>query len=148
MSVFPTDHVCPLAVEQNKLRCSDASGKPNAACASCRAELMDELENAMLEGNTSFFEMLFVGHVLEREGFVGVPDEEGGIQLERTRGRFKECPGDCVVGITSPVLGGGCRLFIAMDDNHEVSEDFETLEDAMSSYFNHKGLIDRLVKSV
>lgn len=143
MSVFPTDHVCPLAIERNQLRCSDTSGKPDAACALCRAELMGELENAMLEGNASFFDMLFVGHVLEREGFVGMPDEEGGIQLERTRGRFKECPGDCVIGITSPMLGGGSRLFIAIDDDHEISEDFESLEDAISGYFDHKSLIDR-----
>lgn len=147
MGVFPDGHVCPLAVVRNESRCFDPAGKPDTTCGACRAALVDELGDAMLQGDASFFEMLFVGHVLEREGFIGTMDEDGGIQLERARGELGELgerPGDCVIGALSPVLGGGYRLFIAIDDDHEIVEVFDSLKDAVSGYFSHKDTIEEL----
>lgn len=146
MCVFPNSHVCPLAVERNGARCSNPTNKPDEACNACRAELMDELGDVMLEGDMSFFKALFVGHVLDREGFIGCPDEDGGIQLERAQSKLKGHPGDCAIGAISPVLGGGFRLFIAIDDDHEISEVFNSLEDATTSYFDRKETIDVLAK--
>lgn len=100
----------------------------------------------MLEGDASFFEMLFVGHVLEKEGFVGIRDEDGNIQLERVRSELDECPGDCAIGAISPVLEGGYRLFIVIDDDNEISEAFDSLEDVIISYFDRKPTIEELAK--
>lgn len=146
MNIFPNGHVCPLAVERNESRCSDPAGKPDRACVICRATLIDELGDAMLDGDASFFEMLFVGHVLEKEGFVGIRDEDENIQLERVQSELDEHPGDCAIGAISSVLGGGYRLFIAIDDDREISEVFESLEDAIASYFGHKPTIEGLAK--
>lgn len=147
MHVFPQSHVCPLAVERNSRRCLNPAGKPDRECISCRAELIGELGDAMQKGDASFFEMLFIDHVLKQEGFIGVPDEEGSIQLERARSDLKECSGDCAIGAISSALGGGSRLFITIDDDHEISEVYETLEEAISSYFSYKDYIDELVSS-
>lgn len=146
MGVFPQCHVCPLAVERNESRCPDPAGKPDRDCDICRATLIDELGDAMLDGDASFFEMLFVGHVLEKEGFVGIRDEDENIQLERVQSELDEHPGDCAIGAISPVLGGGYRLFIAIDDDREISKVFDSLEDATASYFDHKPTIEELAK--
>lgn len=146
MNIFPNEHVCPLAVERNESRCPDPAGKPDRACDICRATLIDELGDAMLDGDASFFEMLFVGHVLEKEGFVGIRDEDENIQLERVQSELDEHPGDCAIGAISPVLGGGYRLFIAIDDDREISKVFDSLEDATASYFDHKPTIEELAK--
>lgn len=146
MNIFPNGHVCPLAVECNESRCSDLAGKPDRACDIYRATLIDELGDAMLDGDASFFEMLFVGHVLEKEGFVGIRDEDENIQLERMQSELDEHPGDCAIGAISSVLGGGYRLFIAIDDDREISEVFVSLEDTIASYFDHKTTIDELAK--
>lgn len=146
MNIFPNGHVCPLAVERNESRCADPAGKPDRTCGICRATLIDELGDAMLDGDASFFEMLFVGHILEKEGFVGIRDEDENIQLERVQSELDEHPGDCAIGAISSVLGGGYRLFVAIDDDREISEVFDSLEDAIASYFGHKPTIEELAK--
>lgn len=144
MTVFPQSSVCPLAVERNRLRCSDLTGKPNNACNACRAELTDELGSVMLNGDASFFEMLFVDHILQREGFVGAPDEEGGILLKRARGKRIERPGDCAIRAVSPILGGGFSFFVCIDDDHAINDTLESLEDAIRCYFDHQKEITNL----
>ena len=44
------------------------------------------------------------------------------------------------------MLGGGYRLFIALDDDHEISKVFDSLEDAIASYFDHKPTIEELAR--
>ncbi len=73
-------------------------------------------------------------------------DEEGTIQLERTRSKLKEQPGDCAIGAVSPMFGGGYRLFIALDDDREISEVYDSLEDAIGSYIANKSVIEKLTK--
>ena len=148
MKAFPESHVCPLAVERNELRCADPSGKPDEACNACRRRLMGELSDAMREGNASLFEMLFVGHALNCEGFVGVRNEEGGIQLKRSGDNFLERPGDCIIDALPSVMGGGYELFVAIDDDHEIAEVFDTLDGAMSAYFDRKQTIEELAKGM
>lgn len=147
MNVFPESHVCPLALEWNRSRCADPTSKPDDDCSMCRAELSEELGAAMLEGDASFFRMLFSGHVLESEGFAVAPNEDGGILLMRVKSAHAENPGDCCISAVPPVLGGGYSLFIAIDEDREVVEELTSLDDVVESYFTHKALIDKLAKS-
>lgn len=145
-NVFPLGHVCPLAVERNRLRCADPADKPNEACFPCRRELAEELATAMLHGDASFFDMLFAGHALEREGFVSSANEDGGIQLKRVRDGTREYPGDCIIDAITPEFGGGFRLFIAIDDDHEIVEILESLDDTARLYFDYRDAIDELAQ--
>lgn len=144
MMVFPQSHVCPLALERNRFRCCDLTGKPNDACNICRAELSNELPQAMLEGDKSFFEMLFAGNILQKEGFRSAFDEEGGIQLELTRGEASENPGDCTISAVPLAFGGGYRLFIVIDDEKEIDVRFNSLGDVTRYYLAHREVIKGL----
>lgn len=145
-NVFPLGHVCPLAVERNESRCADPAGKPDAACIACREELIGELGYAMLEGDASFFDMLFAGHALGEEGFAAEPDDDGGIRLMRAQEGSRGLPGDCAVDAIAPEFGGGFRLFVAVDDDHEIVEILESLDDAARRYFDCRDAIGELAR--